>query len=117
MKKNIDVRKHVERVKHNGFFEFMSEQGVIGLAVGLVLGTATAALANSFINNLIMPPLGLLLGSGNGLRGLVWEVATEKGDVVLLQYGAFINDLINFVVIGFVIYFVVKWMKVEIKKK
>lgn len=115
MNKSIDKVK--ERVKHNGFFEFMSEQGVIGLAVGLVLGTATATLANSLINNIIMPPVGLLLGSVDGLRGVVWKVATENGEVVILRYGAFLNDLINFLVIGLVIYFVVKWMKVEIKKK
>ena len=95
----------------------MSEQGVIGLAIGLVLGTATAALANSFINNMVVPPLGLVLGSDDGLRGLAWKVATENGEVVLLQYGAFLNDLINFIVLALIIYFVVRWMKVEIKKK
>ena len=114
---NKQIIKTKERVKHNGFFEFMSEQGVINLAVGLVLGTATATIANSFINNIIMPPLGILLGSDNGLRGVSWKIATENGEVVFLQYGAFLNDLINFLVIVFVIYFVVKWMKIEIKKK
>ncbi|MDR0980018.1 MAG: MscL family protein [Candidatus Nomurabacteria bacterium] len=115
LKEKID--RAGERVKRNGFFAFMSEQGVIGLAVGLVLGTATATLANSFINNMIMPPLGLILGSDDGLKGVVLRVATDNGEVVLLQYGAFLNDLINFAVIALVIYVVVRWMKIEIKKK
>jgi large conductance mechanosensitive channel len=111
------IKKVQDRIKHNGFFEFISEQGVIGLAIGLVLGTATATLANSFINNIIMPPIGLLLGSNDGLRGVVWQIATDNGEVVLLRYGAFLNDAINFLVILFVIYFVVKWLGVELKKK
>ncbi|MCL2038359.1 MscL family protein [Candidatus Saccharibacteria bacterium] len=111
------VKMVCKKVRKNGFFEFMSEQGIIGLAVGLVLGTAAATLANSFINNIVMPPVGLLLGSTDGLRGVVWEISTRQGDVVSIQYGAFLNDLVNFMVILLVIYVIVRSLHIEVKKR
>ena len=57
------VKKNV-----SGFMEFIKEQNVVGLAVGLVLGTSASALVNSLINNVLMPPLGFLLGSADGLK-------------------------------------------------
>ena len=85
----------------NGFMTFIKEQNVVGLAVGLVLGTAASALVNSLINNIIMPPLGFLLGSAEGIRGLaVTMCPTPSGEVAVLHYGEFINDLINFLVVN-----------------
>ena len=101
-----------------GFVEFIRGQGVIGLAVGLVIGTAAGTLVNSLVNNVVMPPLGFLLGSSDGLKGLTWEMGvTGAGEEAVLHYGAFLADLINFLVIAFVVYLVVRWLKVEIKKK
>ena len=53
----------------SGFMDFIKEQNIVGLAIGLVLGTQAGATVNSLINNVIMPPIGLLLGSSDGLRG------------------------------------------------
>ena len=107
------VKKNV-----SGFMEFIKEQNVVGLAVGLVLGTSASALVNSLINNVLMPPLGFLLGSADGLKGLVWEMGvTPEGKVATVFYGQFINDFINFLVLAFVIYFVIKLLKLDIKKK
>ncbi|MBO4855274.1 large conductance mechanosensitive channel protein MscL [Candidatus Saccharibacteria bacterium] len=101
----------------SGFMTFIKEQNVVGLAVGLVLGTAASALVNSLINNVIMPPLGFLLGSAEGIRGLAFTMGTTpSGEVAVLHYGEFINDLINFLVLALVIYFVVKALKLDIKK-
>jgi len=101
-----------------GFWEFIRGQGVIGFAVGLVIGTAVSMLVNSLINNILMPPLGFLLGSSDGVKGLVWNLGmSSSGEPVVLKYGMFLSDLINFLVIALVIYLVVKWMKVETKKK
>ena len=78
-----------------------------------MLGTQAGATVNSLINNVIMPPLGLLLGSKDGLRG--WTIALgDTGAVVSL--GAFLNDLINFLVLALVIYVVIKLLKLDIKK-
>ena len=101
----------------SGFMSFIKEQNVVGLAVGLVLGTAAGGLVNSLINNLIMPPLGFLLGSAEGLKGLTAELGTTpSGEVAVLSYGTFINDLINFLVLALVIYLVVKALKLDLKK-
>ena len=93
------------------------EQHVVSLAIGLVLGTAASGLVNSLINNIIMPPLGFLLGSADGIRGLELVMGkTPAGDTAVLRYGQFINDLINFLVLALVVYFVVKLLKLDIKK-
>ena len=101
----------------SGFMTFIKEQNVVGLAVGLILGTAASGLVNSLINNVIMPPLGFLLGSADGIRGLELVMGTTPtGETAVLRYGQFINDLINFLVLAFVVYFVVKALKLDIKK-
>ncbi len=101
----------------SGFMKFIREQNVVGLAVGLVLGTSASALINSLINNVIMPPLGFLLGSANGLRGLQWDMGvTPSGGTATIFYGEFINDAINFLVLAFVMYAVIKLLKLDIKK-
>lgn len=101
----------------SGFMTFIKEQNVVGLAVGLVLGTAASGLINSLINNVIMPPLGFLLGSADGIKGLTINMGvTPTGEEAVLYYGAFINDLVNFLVLALVIYIVVKLLKLDIKK-
>ena len=101
----------------SGFMKFIREQNVVGLAVGLVLGTAASGLVNSLINNVIMPPLGFLLGSADGLKGLELNMGTTPaGEVAVLRYGEFANDLINFIVLAFCVYFVIKLLKLDIKK-
>ena len=100
-----------------GFMQFIKEQNVVGLAIGLVLGTAAGALVKSLIDNVIMPPLGFLLGSADGIKGLVLDMGTTPaGEHAVLAYGAFINDLINFLVLALVIYFVIKLLKLDVKK-
>jgi large conductance mechanosensitive channel len=91
-----------------GFMEFVRTQGVVGLAVGLVLGGVVTVLVKSLIDNIVMPPLGFILGSAQGLKGLEWNLGkTPAGQETILHYGVFLNDLINFIVIAIVIYLVV----------
>lgn len=93
------------RVK--GFVDFLRTQGVVGLAVGLLLGGAVSLLVKSLIDNIIMPPIGLALGSGDGLKGLSWTIGEGNGgDPAIIYYGTFLNDLINFLVIALVVYIV-----------
>lgn len=95
--------KHV-----NGFMEFIRTQGVVGLAVGLVLGGAVTIVAKSLIDNVVMPPLGFILGSAEGLKGLTINLGeTSAGKEAILHYGVFLNDLINFAVIAVIVYLVV----------
>lgn len=98
-----------------GFVNFIREQGVVGLAVGLVLGGAVATMVKSLVDNVVLPPVGLLLGSANGLRGLNWTIGKADDKDVVLQYGAFLNDLLNFMIIAFVVYFVVHSLGIDKK--
>lgn len=102
------------RSQLKGFMDFIRTQGVVGLAVGLVLGGAVSVLVTSLVNNVVMPPLGLLLGSADGLKGLSWTIGTTpNGTPAVLHYGVFLNDLINFIVIAFVIYMVISLLKLD----
>lgn len=96
------------------FLDFIRSQGVVGLAVGLVLGGAVTLLVKSLVDNLIMPPLGFIMGSAEGLKGLSWTMGnTINGTPAILNYGTFLNDLINFIVIALVVYFVVSLSKTD----
>jgi large conductance mechanosensitive channel len=96
-----------------GFVEFIREQGVVGIAIGLVLGTAATTLVKSLIDNIVMPPIGVLLGSAEGLKGEHLLLGTFRGKEAYLQYGQFLNDFINFIIIALVVYIVVKLLRVD----
>ena len=85
------------------FLNFIREQGVVGLAVGFILGGAVSDLVKSLIDNIINPLLGIILNQAAGL--------TEASVSLLgatIKYGALINTLINFCVIAAVVYFGIK---------
>jgi large conductance mechanosensitive channel len=105
----------LSKIKNHGggFMKFIREQNIVGLAVGLVLGTHAGALVNSLVNNVFMPPIGLLLGSTEGLKGWTIPLGETGAEMAL---GAFLNDLINFVILAFVIYIVIKLLKLDVKK-
>lgn len=103
------------------FMEFIRTQGVVGLAVGLVLGGSVSVLVKSLVDNVVMPPLGFILGSAEGLKGLAWTMGKTAADKpAVLHYGVFLNDFINFVVIAAVVYLIVKLLRfdrIDIPKK
>lgn len=108
------VVAEVGKTQLRGFVDFIRTQGVVGLAVGLVLGGAVSILVKSLVDNVVMPPLGLVLGSAEGLKGLAWTIGTTgSGQVVTLRYGIFLNDFINFIVIALVVYFIVKLLRFD----
>lgn len=96
-----------------GFIDFIRTQGVVGLAIGLVLGGAVSTLVKSLIDNVVMPPIGLLLGSADGLKGLSFAISGFNGKSTTISYGVFLNDLVNFVIIALVIYFIFKVLGIE----
>jgi large conductance mechanosensitive channel len=74
----------------------------------LVLGGAVTILVKSLVDNVVMPPVGLILGSSEGLKGLSVNLGkTAAGKDAILHYGVFLNDFINFLVIALVVYLVV----------
>ncbi|MFA6095671.1 MAG: MscL family protein [Candidatus Paceibacterota bacterium] len=86
-----------------GFLDFVRTQGVVGLAVGLILGGAVANLVGSIIKNLINPLIGIMLGQAKDFASSYVEILGAK-----VMYGTFTLDLINFIVIAAVVYFGVK---------
>jgi large conductance mechanosensitive channel len=91
-----------------GFINFIREQGVVGLAVGFILGGAVSKFVTAFITDLISPILGVILGMAGGLKD-----ATLKIGPVQLFYGDFISSFIDFAVIALVVYFGVKILKLD----
>ncbi len=91
-----------------GFMEFIREQGVMGLAVGFILGGAVAKVVSSLVTDLVNPILGIFLGSTKGLQNMYIKVAGSK-----IMYGHFISTMIDFMIIAAVIYFVVKGLKLD----
>lgn len=104
----------VGKVQVKGFLDFIRTQGVVGLAVGLVLGGAASVLVKSLVDNVVMPPLGLLLGSAEGLKGLTVTLGkTSAGVPTVLSYGIFLNDLVNFIIIALVVYITISLLKLN----
>lgn len=102
------------RTQINGFLDFIRSQGVVGLAVGIVLGSAVGVVARSLVDNIILPPVGLLLGSGGGLQNLTWTIGYgDSGTPAVISYGTFINDFINLLIIALVVYVIFKVLALE----
>lgn len=91
-----------------GFINFIREQGVVGLAVGFILGGAVSKFVTAFITDLINPILGVILGMAGGLKDAYFSIGTVK-----FMYGDFISSLIDFVVVAAVVYFGVKTLKLD----
>jgi large conductance mechanosensitive channel len=85
------------------FKEFAMKGNVIDLAVGVVIGAAFGKIVSSFVGDVIMPPLGLLIG-GINFSELAIKLGTDpKGAPVLLKYGSFVQTILDFLIIAFVI--------------
>lgn len=91
-----------------GFMQFIREQGVVGLAVGFILGTAVAKVVSALVTDIINPFIGAVLGSGKGLQAAYFKIGSVK-----IMYGDFIGVLIDFVIIALVVYFGVKALRLD----
>lgn len=94
------------------FKEFAVRGNVVDLAIGVIIGASFGKIVTSLVEQVIMPPIGLMLG-GVDFSRLKWvltaeNTATEAIEEVAIQYGAFINTLIQFVIVAFVVFLVVK---------
>lgn len=99
---SVTKPRELVKTKMSGFVSFIREQGVVGLAVGFILGGAVSKTVSSLVDNVINPLVGLLLGKVD----LVDRVVTVGS--ITLKYGAFISTVVDFVVIAAVVYFGVK---------
>ncbi|MBN8739931.1 MAG: mechanosensitive ion channel protein MscL [Lysobacterales bacterium 69-70] len=100
------------------FKAFAMRGNVIDLAVGVVIGAAFGKIVTSLVDQVIMPPIGLLIG-GVDFSAYKWVLQAAgpdgKGEVAI-QFGAFLNTMIQFAIVAFAIFLVVKLMNRLIKK-
>jgi large conductance mechanosensitive channel len=100
------------------FREFMARGNVIDLAVGVIIGAAFGKIVTSLVEGIIMPPIGMLVGKID-FASLFVVLDHSKGDPIsladaktkgipVIAYGQFFNDLVNFVIIAFVIFLLIK---------
>jgi large conductance mechanosensitive channel len=98
------------------FRDFAVRGNVVDLAVGLVLGAAFTTIVNSLVNDLLMPPIGLLLGGIDfseffiTIKGQVYPTvaAAKSAGAVTINYGLFINTVIKFIIVAFAVFLLVK---------
>ncbi|MBT0719617.1 large-conductance mechanosensitive channel protein MscL [Rosenbergiella epipactidis] len=100
------------------FRDFAMRGNVVDLAVGVVIGAAFGKIVSSLVANIIMPPLGLLIG-GIDFKNMAVTLKPAVGDTpaVLLQYGIFIQSIFDFIIIAFAIFLAIKVMNKLYKKK
>lgn len=90
------------------FMKFIREQGVVGLAVGFILGGAVSKLVEALIEDIINPLLGIVLGKAEGLTTLVIKLGEAE-----ILVGHLISIIIDFVVVAAVVYIAVKKLKFD----
>lgn len=91
-----------------GFIEFIREQGVMGLAVGFILGGAISKLVSSLVVDLINPLLGIVLGAVGNLS----DASIQVGSATIL-WGNFVSNAIDFLVIALVVYVGVRVLRLD----
>ncbi|GIV38305.1 MAG: large-conductance mechanosensitive channel [Thermonema sp.] len=91
------------------FKKFIMRGNVLDLAVAVIIGSAFNKIVSSLVNDLLMPPIGLLLGNTN-FADLKWTLKEAAGEqaAVTLNYGAFIQTVVDFLIIGFSVFVIVK---------
>ena len=104
------------------FKEFAMRGNVVDMAVGIIIGAAFGTIVKSLVDDVIMPPIGLLLGSvdfsnlfitlkeGAAAGPYLTLAAAKEAGAVTLSYGAFINTIISFVIVAFSVFLVIKGM-------
>jgi len=93
------------------FREFAVKGNAIDMAVGIVIGAAFGKIVSSLVNDLLMPPLGVLLGKVDfSYLSIPLQAQTETSPAVELKYGMFINTVIDFLIVAFAIFLLVKQM-------
>lgn len=112
------------------FKAFALKGNVVDMAVGVIIGGAFGKIVTSIVNNILMPPIGVLTGGVNftdlsvtikdgvdAVTNEAGEVVTEAVPAVTLNYGAFIQDVIDFLIIAMCIFLMVKFITKLTKKK
>lgn len=95
-----------------GFVDFIRKQGVVGLAVGFILGGAVSKVVTALVTDIINPLLGIVIGKTEGLKAA--KLAVAGTDIL---WGDFLSVTIDFLVVALVVYYGVKLLGIEMGKK
>lgn len=104
------------------FKDFAMKGNVVDMAVGIIIGGAFGKIVSSFVNDVLMPPIGMLIGGVDftNLKYVMQDAVIENGETikeaVSLNYGSFIQTVIDFLIIAFAIFLAIKAMN-SLKKK
>jgi large conductance mechanosensitive channel len=100
------------------FKDFAMRGNVVDMAVGIIIGSAFGKIVTSLVNDIIMPPIGLLLG---GIDFNTFAITIKKATVdtpaVAIRYGSFINIVVDFIIVAFVLFGIIKLMNTLKTKK
>lgn len=100
------------------FKEFAMKGNVADMAIGIIIGAAFGKIITSLVNDVIMPPIGLLVGGVDfSDKVVVLRAAVDKAPAVVLKYGAFINTIVDFTIVAFAIFLVIKGMNTLRRKQ
>lgn len=96
----------------DGFVDFIRKQGVVGLAIGFIMGTQAKQLIDQLTKSFVDPIIGLIIGGGQSLsqKTLYLQVGSRSAT---FTWGAFMSAIINFIIISAVIYFTFKWLRLD----
>ena len=90
------------------FKQFAMKGNVVDMAVGVIIGAAFGKIVSSFVDSVIMPPLGMVL-KGVNFSDLAWKLGeTADGMPILLKYGAFLQTVLDFLIIAFCLFMAIK---------
>jgi len=91
------------------FKEFAMRGSVLDLAIGIIIGGAFGKVVSSMVNDVLMPPIGVLIGGVNfSSFGLTLRDAIDKTPASVLKYGVFLNNMIDFTIVAFAVFLIVK---------
>jgi large conductance mechanosensitive channel len=100
------------------FKQFAMRGNVMDMAIGIIIGAAFGKIVSSIVADVIMPPIGLLLGGVDFSNlAITLRVGSEGVTPVLIKYGVFINTVIDFIIVAFAIFMVVKGINAMKKKE
>ena len=100
------------------FRDFAMRGNVVDLAVGVIIGAAFGKIVSSLVANIIMPPLGLLIG-GVDFKQFTWVLKAASSDTpaVVMEYGIFLQNIFDFIIVAFAIFMAIKLMNKLYKKE
>ncbi len=96
------------------FRDFALKGNVLDMAVGIIIGVAFGGIITSLVNDILMPPIGFLLG-GVDFSSLVWDIS-GTGEATI-NYGVFINTIVNFIIVAFAMFLFVRSFSLMQKKE